>query len=181
MPVDGQTAHIPTIGDGSAEPVPVASVPDSNLMEVTEDVPETPETPETPPETLAPLGLKDVLRVVVFGGCERLGGHIALSGAFTVKPAGVVADPDSIFEAGICAASADVLIFDLVGVAFGDVVEFLSVVRDYVPRAVTVALLEPGNQPETMPQCGIQLSIAEPFTPYLVAKSIERLMFGTEL
>jgi len=178
MPVDEQTTHIPAVEGGSVEPVPVAAIPDVGLVDAVEDPPETPETSLTP---LSPLGLKDVLRIVVFGGFGRLGGPIAFPTAFTVKPAGVVSNPDSHFEAGICAASADILVFDMTKIEFGAMLELLSVIGEYVPRAVVVALLEPGSTPNTIPQCGIHLVIPEPFTAESVAKGIERLIFGTEI
>lgn len=128
--------------------------------------------------TLQPLGLKDMLRIVVFGGDSRLGGHVQFAKAFTVKPVGQIAVPEHDFEAGICAAAADILIFDLVGIDFGEMLDRLSTAEQYVPRAVVVALLEPKTAANSIPQCGVHLTIPEPFSPESVAKAIEHLMFG---
>lgn len=125
-----------------------------------------------------PLRPKDMLRIVIFGGGSRLGGHVQFAKAFTVKPASQIAFPENDFEAGICAAAADILIFDLVGVDFGEMLDWLDTARQYVPRAVIVALLEPGATPDSIPDCGVQLVIPEPFSPETVAKKIEHLMFG---
>lgn len=173
---ESDAVHVPAVGEGGA-PEAVHTPDDFGITEVTE----TPVgTPQPPPAAAPPLGMKDMLRIVVFGGGERLGGHIAFSKAFTVKPVGQAIFPETDFEAGICAAAADILVFDLTGVEFGDMLELLSTVESYVPRAVVVALLEPGADAGSLPQCGIHLAVPEPVTPVGVAKQIELLMFGTQ-
>lgn len=131
-----------------------------------------------PPKYLQDAFGKNSLRIVVFGGSDRLGDHVAISKEFVMQPVSQVTFPDNNFEAGIVAASSDILIFDVAAVNFGSMLELVSTAKEYMPRVIIVALLEPGLHQNSLPNCGIHLSIPEPFTTKSVVRDIEHLMFG---
>jgi len=111
---------------------------------------------------------------VLFGASSSLADNIPLfASQFKTKVVSQISVPETEFEAGLCCASADILIFDLSALDFGSLLDTLRFSAIYNPRALTVALLEPGAGKSSLPDCGLQLMISRPFTSSAVAKSIE--------
>lgn len=147
-------------------------------------VPPTPETgeidfsqwgPDPAPKPLKPLGLKDMVRIVVLGTKTRLGPPELLGSLIRKKPVGQISYPDSLFEAGICCASADVVIFDLVGIDFGAMLDVVTLLKQYNPRTRTFALLEPDAPLQGIPECGLS-GVTANVTPENIASLIETFL-----
>lgn len=60
--------------------------------------------------------------------------------------------PQTTFEFGIWAASADIVILDLEALTIPDVVGITKLLRHFCPRIAIVFILEPGLTEESIPQ-----------------------------
>lgn len=84
--------------------------------------------------------------------------------------------PDNTLEAGICAASASVVIIDLQQHPFGDVIDWLSALKHFNPRAIRVGLLEEGETVDSLPECGFHLLVETPLNESAVGEKIKHYL-----
>ena len=164
--------HIPIGGLGQTATLPVLPDVAPDMTIGVEVVPEDLPAPAAPAAPLKPLGMKEALRLVVIGGGQRLGSPAVLCSKFRRKPVAQISFPENPIEAGICIASADAVLFDLTGVSFGTMLDALTTIRQYAPRAVTGALLESGAPLQGIPDCGLSFVTAD-LSPEQIALLIE--------
>lgn len=163
-------SHVPSVAAATPAIAVPSAAPD---LELNADA----ILPEPAPAAPKPVR-KALHRIVVIGGGSRLGNPDQFSRLFKVHPVGRVSYPSNAFEAGICAASATTIIFDLTGIRFSEMLAMIADAKVYCPRAVLVALLEPGQSVRTFPQCGVHIVDTDPVTPARIVKTIETLLFG---
>lgn len=161
--------------DHAGDHIPVGDTLNSNEL----DVPSIPDG-----EVSLTFDTDRKYRIAIIGGNDRIGDIDTFKSLFENMDVSFIAAPDTsevsgVYEAGIVAAAADVIIFDLASVDFGEMLEILFTTQKYVPRAIAVALLEEGSSSKSLPQCGIHLSVTPPFSPRSLVSEIEHLILGT--
>lgn len=101
-------------------------------------------------------------RLVFVGDVKRCGGREQFESALCEIANWNFQYPVTLFAAGVNAASADVLILDLLAIPFSDTLDVLSALRVFCPRTSIVLLLEPGMQVSSIPHGEQDIVLTDP-------------------